>query len=86
MNETQLDRQENTEEQMIRNATWTAVLLSLAGFAFFGFAITEVNFQDWQDYVTVALTILLALSGLVSVPILRRGHIVLGYGIGHPRR
>ena len=81
MNKTQLNRQEVSEVLLIRNATWTAVLLSLAGLAFFGFAITEISWTDWQDYVTVAATLLLAISGFASIPILRRGNINLGTGI-----
>jgi putative methionine-R-sulfoxide reductase with GAF domain len=81
MNETQTNRRELSDKQLINNATWTAVLLSLAGFAFFGFAISEVSWTDWQDYPTVGATLLLGISGFISVPLLRRGRINLGTGI-----
>ncbi len=81
MNETQLNSRDLSEKQLINNATWTAVLLSLTGFAFMGFAFSEVSFTDWQDYVIVGSTILLAVSGLISVPLLRRGKVTLGTSI-----
>ena len=68
-------------EQMTRNATWTAVLLTAAGLAFFGFAISVVNFLDWQDYILVGFPLVMAGASLASILIMRRGHLTLGSGI-----
>ena len=66
---------------MTCNATWTAVLLTAAGLAFFGFAISKVSFTDWQDYILVGFPLVLAGASLASIFIMRRGHLVLGSGI-----
>jgi len=71
----------NFDEQMTRNATWTAVLLAVAGLAFFGFAISIVSFTDWQDYILIGFPLVLAGASLASIFIMRRGHLTLGSGI-----
>jgi len=65
---------------MMRNATWGAVLLTAAGLAFFGFAMSVVNFLDWQDYLLVGFPLLLAGASLSSIFIMRRGQLALGSG------
>ena len=81
MNKTQTNRRELSNEQLIRNSIWTAVLLSLTGVAFFGFAVTNLNFKGWQDFVMLGAIVVVVLSGFISVPFLRRGKIVVGSGI-----
>ena len=68
-------------EKMTRNATWTAALLAAAGLAIFGFAISVVNFRDWEDYILVGFPLVLAGMSLASIYIMRRGHLLLGSGI-----
>jgi len=70
----------NFDEKMMRNATWGAVLLTAAGLAFFGFAMSVVNFLDWQDYLLVGFPLLLAGASLSSIFIMRRGQLALGSG------
>jgi len=67
--------------KMTRNATWTAVLLAIAGLAFFGFAVSVVSFTDWEDYILVGFPLVLAGMSLASIYIMRRGHLLLGSGI-----
>lgn len=71
----------NFDEKMMRNATWGAVLLTAAGLAFFGFAMSVVNFLDWQDYLLIGFPLLLAGASLSSIFIMRRGQLALGSGI-----
>ncbi len=81
MSETQLNHQENTEEQMIRNATWGAILLAAAGMLFFGFGIVEASFTDWQDYINVSAPLVLAIVSLASIPITRKKSAKIGSGM-----
>ena len=67
--------------KMTRNATWTAVLLAVAGLAFFGFAVSVVSFTDSEDYILVGFPLVLAGMSLASIYIMRRGHLLLGSGI-----
>ena len=69
------------DEKMTRNATWTAALLAVAGLAFFGFAISVVNFRDWEDYILVGFPLVMAGMSLASIFIMRRGRLLLGSGI-----
>lgn len=69
------------DEQRIRNTTWSAAFLTVAGLAFFGFAISAVNFLDWQDYVLVGFPLVFAGVTLASIFIIRRGYLTLGSGI-----
>ena len=69
------------DEKMVRNATWSAVLSTVAGLAIFGFAIRLVNFLDWQDYILVGFPLVLAGVSLAGIFLMRRGHLGLGSGI-----
>ncbi|MEP7133736.1 MAG: GAF domain-containing protein [Chloroflexota bacterium] len=71
----------DSNANLVRNATWGAVLLTAAGLTFFAFAISLVNFHDWQDYILVGFPLLLAGVSLASIFIVRRGQIALGSGI-----
>jgi len=71
----------DSNANLIRNATWGAVLLTAVGLAFFAFAISLVNFHDWQDYILVGFPLLLAGVSLASIFIMRRGQIALGSGM-----
>ena len=78
MSETNLNHQEIPKEQMIRNATWGAILLAFTGLLFFGFDIVEASFTDWQDYINVGAPLMLTIISLVSIPITRRKSVKLG--------
>ena len=70
-----------SDQWTVVNATWGAAFLIIAGLAFFGFAISIVNFRDWQDYLLIGFPLLLAAASLASIYLMRRGHATLGSGI-----
>ena len=78
MSENQLNRQEISEDQMIRNATWGALLLATAGLLFFGFCVMEATFTDWQDFINVGAPLVLAIISLVSIPFTRNKSVLQG--------
>jgi putative methionine-R-sulfoxide reductase with GAF domain len=66
------------DPKMVRNATWSAALLTAAGllFVIVGYFIAEIN--SWKDYILLGAPAVLSLTGLVSIALLRRGNVVLG--------
>jgi GAF domain-containing protein/HAMP domain-containing protein len=70
-----------SDEQVIRSATWAAALLSLAALALFVYAITSVNFHDFEDYILVGFPVVLAGASLASAYFVRRGRLALGSGV-----
>ncbi|HEY5728737.1 MAG TPA: hypothetical protein VIS72_01705, partial [Anaerolineales bacterium] len=73
--------QPNPERDLLVSATWAAALLSFAAIAFFFYAVTSVNFHDWQDYVLVGFPVVLAGASLTSIYLMRRGQLTLGSSI-----
>ena len=79
--ENRLTGQSDVNDNMIRNALWSASLLTGAGllFVIVGFAIAEIN--RWKDYVLLAAPAILFILGIISIILLRREKIVLGTGL-----
>jgi GAF domain-containing protein/HAMP domain-containing protein len=69
------------DEQVKRNAIWGAVLLTVTSLAFFGYAVTTVNFLDWEDYVLVGFPLLFATLNVANIFLIQRGRTALGSGI-----
>jgi GAF domain-containing protein/HAMP domain-containing protein len=67
--------------KLLVNATWAAVLLLTTSIAFFIYAVTSVNFHDWQDYVLVGFPVILAVTSLTGIYLMRRDRLALGSGI-----
>jgi len=73
--------QSGLDMQVMRNARWGAVLLAIAGLAFFVFAIMSVSFTDWEDYILVGFPLLLAGVSLASIYIMQQGRVEFGSGL-----
>ena len=71
----------NPERILRVNATWAAVLLLITSIAFFIYAVTSVNFHDWQDYVLVGFPVILAGASFTGTYLMRRDRLALGSGI-----
>lgn len=69
------------DERMLRNATWGASLMTVAGLIFVvvGFTIAEIN--SWKDYVLLGAPAMLFVLGLIGLIFLRKKRIVIGTGI-----
>jgi len=71
----------DSHRKLLVNATWAAVLLLITAIAFFFYAVTSVNFHDWQDYVLVGFPVILAGTSLTGIYLMRRDRLALGSGI-----
>ena len=71
----------DSDKNVLRNARWGAILLVAAGLAFFGFAISVVNFYDWEDYILVGFPLVLACTSLASIYLMQHNRLALGSGI-----
>ena len=71
----------DSDKNVLRNARWGAILLVAAGLAFFGFAISVVNFHDWEDYILVGFPLVLACTSLASIYLMQHNRLALGSGI-----
>ena len=70
-----------SDKVMLRHASWGAYLLTAAGLAFFGFALSVVTFTDPEDPILVGFPLVMALASLASIYLLRRGRVVLATGL-----